>query len=186
MTTTYRILTIGFLITVFGCNNNNTDSKKTVKTENETVCKPYFDFNEVEHYYLDIDEDKIWEIEEKTQKTEKEEKQLELLIQYTPDKLSDTIYLKDLEKIDFVKTEINSDKFESLNKIFCERQHKELIAMACIAVYRDILVFKKDNKIIGTAKICFDCDQNVITGTTLNTTEFGQSGDYGKLYKILH
>ncbi|MBS4040684.1 MAG: hypothetical protein KGZ81_08795, partial [Flavobacteriales bacterium] len=82
MTTTYRILTIGFLITVFGCNNNNnnnTDSKKTAKTENETVCKPYFDFNEVEHYYLDIDEDKIWEIEEKTQKTEKEEKQLELL-----------------------------------------------------------------------------------------------------------
>jgi hypothetical protein len=185
MTTTYKILTIAFLMTVFGC-KNNTDSKKPVESQNENECKPYFNFDKVEHYFLDVDEDKIWKLEEKINKTEKESKQLELLIQYIPDKLSDTTYLKDLEKIDFVKTELSSDKFEQLNKIFCERKHKESIAMACIAVYRDILIFKKDNKTIGTAKICFECDQNVITGMTLNTTEFGQSGDYGKLYKILH
>ena len=185
MTTTYKILTAVFLNIIFGC-NNNPDRKKTMTTESIQDCKPYFMFVKVEHYFLKIDEDKIWEMEEKANKTEKENRQLELLIQYTPDKLSDTIFVKDLEKIDFVKTEIKADKFEQLNKIFCERKHKEAYAMACIAIYRDILVFKKDNKIIGTAKICFECDQNVITGTTLNTSEFGQSGDYGKLYKILH
>lgn len=185
MTTTFKLLTIAILILAFGC-NDNTDSKRTVKTENENECKPYFHFDKVEHYFLDIEEDKIWEIEEKTQKTEKESKQLELLIENTPNKLADTVYLKDLEKIDFIKTEISSDKFEELNKIFCERKHKESIGMLCVAIYRDILVFKKANKIIGGAKICFECDQNVIIGTTLSTTEFGQSGDYGKLYSILH
>lgn len=181
----YRNLAFVFLIAVCGC-MNNTVSKKTDKTKNETICKPYFDFDKVEYYFLDIDEVKIGEIEEKTRKTEKERKQLELLIKNTPDKLSDTIYLKDLEEIDFVMHEIASNNFDILNKIFCERKHKELVAMKCEAVYRDILVFKKDNEIIGTAKICFGCYQNVITGTKLNTTEFGQSGDYGKLYEILH
>ncbi len=185
MTTTYKILTVVFLIILFGCNNNSV-SKKTETTESNLDCKPYFEFDQVEHYFLKIDEDKIWEMEEKKNRTEKENKQLELLIQHTPDKLSDTIFIKDLEKIDFVKSEIQTDKFEQLNGIFCERKHKESYAMACIAIYRDILVFKKDNKIIGTAKICFECDQSVITGTTLNTSEFGQTGDYGKLYKILH
>ena len=185
MTTTYKILTVLSLMTIFGC-NNNPDKKKSVSTEPHEDCKPYFQYDKVEHYFLDIDEEKIWVIEEKESKTDKEIKQLELLIQYTPDKLSDTIFIKDLEKIDFVKTEIQADKFEQLDKIFCERKHKNLITMPCIAYYRDILVFKKENKIIGIAKICFDCDQSVITGTTLNTSEFGQSGDYGKLYKILH
>lgn len=149
-------------------------------------CKPYFQYDKVEHYYLDIDEDKIWEIEERENKTEKEKKQLQLLIQYAPDKLSDTFLLKEVEKIDFLKTVISPQKFETLDQIFCERKHKEVLALSCIAIYRDILVFKKDNKIIGTAKICFNCNQNVITGTMLNTEEFGQSGDYEKLYKVLH
>lgn len=185
MTTSYKILTVVFLIIMFGCNNNS-DRKKIVSTETQFVCKPYFQFDQVEHYFLDIDEDKIWELEEKEVRSEKENIQLELLIEYTPDKLSDSIFIKDLEKIDFVKTDIKADKFEQLNKIFCERKHKESFATSCIAIYRDILVFKWNNKITGIAKICFDCDREVITGTTLNTSEFGQSGDYRKLYKILH
>lgn len=78
------------------------------------------------------------------------------------------------------------DKFKQVNETFCQRKHQESYAMTCIAVYRDILVFKKENKIIGTAKLCFSCDQNVITGTQHNTDEFGQSGDYAKLFKLLH
>lgn len=184
MKTKYRIIGLVYLIVSFGCNSIN--SPKSAGDEIENPCKPYFLFDEVEHYYLDMEEDSIWEIEEKTEKTDKEIKQLELLIQYTPDKLADTAYLYELEKIDFVKADIGSNKFEKLRSIFCERKHKESIAMPCTAIYRDILVFKKDNRMIGIAKLCFDCDRYVISGTSLNTSDFGQSGDFQKLYDILH
>lgn len=184
MTTHHKLWTLIFLTLLLAC-KNQTDRASSTQTE-VSDCKPYFSYDQVEHYYFDITEESIWKIEEKEKKSEKEEKQLELLIQYTPDKISDTIALQDIDKIGFVKQKIAENKFEKLNQIFCERKHKEAIAMACIAIYRDILVFKKNGKIIGTAKICFDCDQNVITGTTKNTEDFGQSGDYGKLYRLLH
>lgn len=184
MTTHFKLLTLTILTLLVSC-NNQTDKKNSTQSE-VSDCKPYFSYDQVEHYYFDITEEDIWKIEEKEKKTKKEEKQLKLLIQNTPDTISDTTALQDIDKIGFVKQEISENKFEKLDQIFCERKHKEAIAMACIAIYRDILVFRKNGKIIGTAKICFECDQNVITGTTKNTEEFGQSGDYGKLYKLLH
>lgn len=182
--THHKFLTFLFLTLLFAC-SNNADRKSSSQLD-VSDCKPYFSYDKIEHYYYDISEDELQKIEEKKKKSDKEERQLELLTQNKPDKLSDTTALSGIEKIGFVKQNISEDKFEALDQIFCERKHKETIAMACIAVYRDILIFKKTGKIIGTAKICFECDQNVITGTTKNTDEFGQSGDYRKLYTLLH
>ncbi len=102
------------------------------------------------------------------------------------DTLADTPIFKNMEKIGFKKTKISSNKFKKLNQIFCERKHEEALYTTCSVIYRDILVFKEKGKIIGVAKICFECDKSVIIGTNNDTEEFGQSGDYGKLYKILH
>jgi len=187
MATVIKVLSVGCLMTVLACNNHsNTEKSIPPKTTYQVACTPYFQFDKVDHYFLNMDHDKLWDIEQKKIKTEKEKKQLELLIQYTPDKLSDTTILKNIDKLDFVKKEISADKFTQINEIFCLRKHKDLYWLSCIAEYRDILVFKKENEIIGIAKICFSCDQNVITGTTLNTEEFGQSGDYKKLLHLLH
>jgi len=154
--------------------------------ENKNNCKPYFQFDKIEHYFLSIDESTLMKMDEKETKTEKEKKQLALLIQYTPDTLSDTPVLKNLKLLDFRKNDIPADKFEQIREIFCNRDSKEIVATSCIAIYRDILIFKKNNKIVGTAKICFECDQHVITGSHQNTDDFGQSGNYKKLYKLLH
>lgn len=174
MTTSNKILTIAFFAIIVACNN---------LTEN---CKLYFQFDHVEHYFLDIPEDEVVKTAQKTNKTEMESRQLQLLTDYFPETLADTIHLKDLEKMSFVKTDLSTDKFEALNTIFCERHHQYPVVSACMAIYRDLLVFKKGNKTIGIAKICFDCGKHVITGTALNTKDFGQSGDYDKLYDILH
>lgn len=187
METVFKFISLICLLTLLAC-NNQTDTRKSVqpKTVAKVACKPYYQFDRIEHYFLNIEEDELWKIEEKKTKTEKEKQLLELLIQYAPDKLSDTAILKDIEKLGFVKKEISTDKFKKINEVFCQNKHEKVYAMACIAVYRDILVFKKENKIVGTAKLCFGCDQSVITGTTLSTEEFGQSGDYKKLFQLLH
>ena len=56
---------------------------------------------------------------------------------------------------------------------------------ACIPVFRDILIFKKNNKSIGIAKICFECEKSHIVGTNKNIENFGQCGDFSKLMNIL-
>jgi hypothetical protein len=164
-----------------GCN-----SKPDNKAAQSFNCKPYFQFDVVDHYLIDIDESNLWAMEGKEHKTEKETIQLELLVQDTLEKLSDTAILKNIEKAGFGKKEVPANKFGELNEIFCERKHKEVLATTCIPVFRDILVFKQRNRTIGTAKICFDCSQSIIAGSQQNTDEFGQSGDYLKLRKLLY
>ncbi len=185
MTTYYKLLTLILLTTIWGC-NNQAEKNKSVTVKNNTNCKPYFIYEKVEHYYYNISEDEISKIKERKKKSNEEIKKIELLIQYTPDKLSDTVVLQNIDKIGFVKKDLVMNKFEQLDLIFCEKKHKETTKMACTAIYRDILVFKQSNKIVGIAKICFQCRDNVITGTHRNTIEFGQSGDYEKLFKLLH
>jgi hypothetical protein len=178
----YNFLTMKFLakslstillISLAACSSNN-------------HCKPYFQFNQVEHYYLDIDEMELLAIEQKRNKTKKEAIQLKLLIQSTPDTNLHTSILKDIKQSGFRKKVVAASKIPQLKEIFCERRHEDVWSTTCMAIYRDILIFKQTGKIIGTAKICFDCGDSVITGAVVSTTEFGQSGDFGKLYQLLH
>ena len=147
--------------------------------------KQYFNYNKLEHYHIDIVEDKVFALDRK--KSKKQAILTELLIEYTPDTLSEISILNGIEKIGYKKKEILTNKFESINKIFCEKIglgfNEE---MSCIAIYRDVLVFKNNNKIVGVAKLCFDCQQFIITGTNKNTANFGESGDFNELYSILN
>ena len=187
MRTVSNIISLFYLFALLGCNSQTKSNKYVSKVEvNKINCMPYFDFDKIDHHFVNIDEANLWKIEEKKKKTKEEIKLLELLLQDTPNKISDTGILKDIHYLGFIKKEISLNKFREINEFFCQRKHEESYYYACIAIYRDILVFKKQNKIIGTAKICFSCNQSIITGTTLDTDEFGQSGDYKKLYKLLH
>lgn len=123
-----------FFLTIFtfkGCN-----PKSNSKAAKQVECNAYFEFDAVDHYYIDIDESILWAMEEKERKTEKEAIQLELLIQDTLEKLSDTAILKIIEKAGFVKKEVPANKFAELNEVFCERKHKEVLATTCIPVFR--------------------------------------------------
>lgn len=57
---------------------------------------------------------------------------------------------------------------------------------ACIPVFRDILIFRKNKKNSGMMKICFGCHQYRILGTNAKTENFGTDNDYSQLWKILN
>lgn len=160
---------------LLGCNTNS-----------KSNCKPYFEFDELNHYFIDIspgEEIKLMEIDSLS----KDELWLnDVLLQPKRTKLADTISLLNLETIGFAKQIIPASKFSSINQIFCEKNYEQLVSTACVPVYRDVLIFKMQSKIIGTAKICFDCGYHVITGAKVNTDAFGQFGDYEKLHKLLY
>lgn len=56
----------------------------------------------------------------------------------------------------------------------------------CIPIYRDILIFKKNNSVVGISKVCFDCNMNYTLGSKTDVEIYNNSNDYEKLEKLLY
>ena len=188
-------ITLLLLISLIGC--NSTSNKKNIpqppESKGEVIVykEPkitggkYFNYDEILHYKNDFSEEKIGELYDNKKKTEKDSFRFGVILGDIPKEINGLDFLKKLESIGYEKTNVNSKKFKELDEIFTEKKHDEVMAYGCVYVYRDILIFKRKSKIVGIAKICFGCGDSIILGTKSNTEEFGQSGDYEKLEKLL-
>ncbi len=181
------ILTI-FCLTFWGC--NSTTKKKNELADNskptkQVIGKKFFEYDAIEYYTNDFDETKIGDLYDNQSKTEIDSFKTGIILGDIPKSISDLGFIDKLAKVGYKKTIIEKSKFDSIDKLFVEKTTTDNIAVACIYVYRDILIFKKDNKVVGTAKVCFGCMANQINGTTANTENFGQEGDYERLEKLL-
>ncbi|MBK8874194.1 MAG: hypothetical protein IPN13_09825 [Bacteroidetes bacterium] len=163
--------------TLLSCNNTNED--------NQIIGKKFFVYDAIDYYKTDFDESKIGELFDNISKSEIDSFKMEIILGNIPNSITDLTFIQKLEEVGYKKTTVDTSKFEGIDKIFIEKTTVENIYAACIHVYRDILIFKKEGQVVGTAKICFDCLANQITGTTANSKNFGQNGDYVKLARIL-
>jgi hypothetical protein len=184
-----------FLLTIILISCNSKTEKKTENVEKqntENVLKEpkikgekYFEYDEIEYYKSEIEEDQIGILYDNQKKSKTDSLKMGTILGEIPKSISDTEFIQNLKSFGYTKSKIDSTKFNKIDEIFTTKNHSELYANACIYIYRDILVFKKKSKIIGIAKICFGCDAKIIVGTKANTEEFGMNGDYEKLKKIL-
>lgn len=164
--------------------DDRADSKPLEPAET-TPCHPYFGFDAVEHYSIAISEEDVFKLREKPRLTNLEKRQLEALLDYGPDSIGNDAHFRHLERLGFSKRNMNAAQMDTLRSIFCERAHEDFATTACVAVWRDILLFKQQGALTGTAKICFDCYRSSINGTNRNTAEFGGSGDFALLERLL-
>lgn len=171
-----------------GCNskterkNRQIDNSKTTK---QLIGKKFFEYDAIDYYSNDFDESKIGDLYDNQSKSEIDSFKMGIILGDIPISISDLAFISKLEKIGYKKEIIDQSKFKRIDNIFVEKTTLENVDAACIYVYRDILIFKKDNQVVGTAKVCFGCMANQIKGTTANTENFGQDGDYERLSKIL-
>lgn len=180
-------------ILLFSCNFKKETKAENVENQNvESVIKEpkitgekYFEYDEIEYYQNEIEEDQIEELYDNQKKSVKDSLKMGVILGEIPKSITDTNFIDNLKSFGYTKSKIEPKKFNKIDEVFTEKKHSESYATACIYIYRDILIFKRKSKIIGIAKICFGCDANVIVGTKSNTEEFGMSGDYQKLRKIL-
>jgi hypothetical protein len=185
-----------FLLTIIliSCNpktQKTTENVEKQNTENhfkepKITGSKYFEYDEIEYYKSEIEEDQIGELYDDQKKSLKDSLKMGIILGEIPKSISDTNFIDYLNSFGYVKSKIEATKFDKIDEIFTEKKHSEVYATGCIYIYRDILIFKKKSKIIGIAKMCFGCDASVIVGTKSNTDEFGMSGDYEKLREILH
>jgi hypothetical protein len=175
-----------FLVMLSGC--SLTAEKNSVSNPDQSeqpVGKKFFDYDEIQHYLNSIEEKNLGELNDNQSRSELDSIKRGVILGNIPKDMSDLSFIDQLEKIGYIKREVDKSKFETIDKIFAEKTVDEVVWADCKHVYRDILVFRKSNKIIGVAKICFSCRSNIIIGTAANTENFGQNGDYEKLEKTL-
>ena len=55
---------------------------------------------------------------------------------------------------------------------------------ACAPMYRDIYVFRNNNKIVGISKICFECQIIDFTSEKYNWQRYGECENLKKLEKM--
>ena len=165
---------------------NNT-KENTIKLKKDKKGN-FFVFDEVVYYFKDINPNELFKNYKKPEFKDKQSdlyKYMQIVEGYYPEELNEQNFVKDLSDFEYKKIDINSSDFLALNSIFREVKCDDGFAMACTPVFRDILVFYNNNKIIGIAKICFGCRQDYIIGTNKNTSEFGQCGGFEKLEDML-
>jgi len=174
-------------LTLFSCSSKTDKLKNSeITTQSQKMnSKNFFDYDEIVYYFYNYDESKLQELYDNQSKSEIDSIKMGVILGRIPKDSSNLSFIDKLEKIGYTKSAIDKSKFADIDKIFVEKSVSENVASACIYIYRDILIFKKRNNIIGTAKICFGCMDNQITGTTANTDNFGQDGDYERLENIL-
>ena len=162
-------------------NNIYHDTSKNVKKKYEK----YFESDVVEHYFINISENDILKIGKKNSPTKEEKLKRNLFISGYPQTIVENNFEENLKKFKFKKEVFTEVKKKELDNIFCEKDSSQTSFSSCIPYYRDILIFKKDNKTVGIAKVCFGCGIIQFTGSKINTQGFGIDSDRKKLEKLL-
>jgi hypothetical protein len=187
-----KYTTVLIFLIFISCGNKDSkvlkseNNGKNITSESKRKPLPFFEFDEVVYYHVDDKLDKEWgNLRRNKNRTNEESRFLDIFFRNHPKSLNDKQFISDLEKFYPNKKEIESNKFKEINNIFCEKFYGDYSLAGCIAIYRDILIFKKNKTVVGISKICFQCYLHQTIGTKRNTDQLGQNGDYEKLENIL-
>ncbi|RLZ11973.1 hypothetical protein [Faecalibacter macacae] len=171
----YKYFSSIILIILFSCSHNNPNS--------------YFQFDEIVYYRLDenfVDFNESAKEINTLDTTNIEVYQYNVINSSMSLDLKNNLLENNLKEVGYSKTEILEKYYKDIDEIFSYKEYKNAFNVGCFPWYRDILIFKKENEIIGIAKICFQCGQHAISGAIGDTEWFGNDGDYEKLEKILY
>lgn len=143
----------------------------------------YFTFDKIDYYHIETEQELLIKLSEGEIYLSKKEKILQqILLGNVPVTLADTSIIKELINVGF---KFKNVPIKKLKPFFIVKKDTLAFTSSCRPIYRDILVFQKNNKISGLIKICFDCEKHQIIGASASTLGFGQSGDHLALKKLL-
>lgn len=187
------------LFLLISCNKKAEQELREYETQEElnnriTEGKPFFDFDEVVHYEIQVSKEQLLKIETSEEKTPEEQRLFELMYQGTPkNKKAEELFWRNLDSIQKFGKNVKKEFLDELkNKIFtekeCAQDDGEVSKISsCAPIYRDILIFKKEGENRAIAKICFECNIFNFSKTNAITECFGfnNSDEIKRLKEII-
>lgn len=159
------------------------DTQKQLKPQ--IIGKKFFEYDAIDYYTIILGDAEVHPLSSNKSRSKLDSFKMGVIRGYIPNDIKDLSFIDQLEKMGYQRTSIAPSKFKSMDSIFVEKTATNHEVYACIHVYRDILIFKKSNKVVGTAKICFHCMGQQIKGPKTNTRNFVQNEDFDRLETLL-
>lgn len=172
-----KYLIILLTLALVSCNDN----KKTEAGQD----LPFFLFDQVEYYHKDLSKDALQTLQMEPEKSRKDQALLQIVSGNIPVSIQDTLFIKNMGILGFEKQTLDAKYNKELSHLFSSREVANTKPASCTTGYNDVLIFRRDKKIIGMAKISFDCGHHQMIGERYSDHNFGQSGEYEALKKIL-
>lgn len=121
----------------------------------------------------------------KDNNTKKEKEFFKIYVSTFPDIIPQENFEKILLNHNYKKSDLSIKQQKEIEDVFSQKDSLQMSGYACVAEYRDIFLFKKREKTIGIAKICFKCGRFQIVGSKLDTEGFGLWTELDKLKNIV-
>lgn len=179
-----RYIFILIVIVFTSCNDSkksNLEIQKVVKKE----LRPFFDSDRIDHYFVNYTLESIIDFEEKSKKSKKHQEFEDLFMGYFPDSIPKRDFEEILISHNYKKSNLTIKQQKEIENVFSQKDSLQMSAYACVPEYRDIFIFKKKEKTIGIAKICFKCGRTQIVGSKLDTSGFGLWTELDRLKRIV-
>lgn len=179
-----RYIFVFIVVFISSCNTStkvDVADTKVIKKELE----PFFDSDKINHYYLNFSEEDFEKLIKKDINTEKETEFITLFVHHFPDTIPKENFEKILLKHNYKKSDLTIKQQKDIQNVFSEKDSSPDAYASCAAEYRDIFIFKKKEKTVGIAKICFKCGRFQITGSKLDTSGFGLWSELDRLKNIV-
>ena len=147
---------------------------------------PFFVFDQVEYYHIDLSKTALDSIVFLHDKSDKDLALLQIVKGKIPVSSIDTLFIPNMEVLHFHKKELDTTDFKKLNELFSKREAKKQESTTnCNSYYKDLLIFRNKTKFIGVAKLDLECGKSLITGARYNTEAFGASGEFTELKQLI-
>jgi len=150
--------------------------------------QPFYEFDTVDYYHVDINQVERLALFNRKDNPEKDDKIFWDIFfkDMASETLKDKEFIANLKRIYKVQGTIDKKYYATVNDIFSEKFDSSEYTIACEPEYRDILIFKKDNKVTGIAKICFEYEKSNLIGASKKTAHLGNENDFSRLKGILN
>ncbi len=182
-----QILFCSFFLTILSCKKNNVE-KTVQKISPERIVKPFFDYDEIEYFHNDVNNslEGASEIYRKLENRKIDSLEFKILIGNIPENSTDTTFVKKLNQIGYNKINLSKEKQNELRQIFVEKSRNSEPKDALKPIFNDVLIFRKQNKIVGFSKLSFKYLQSRIIGSKLNSDYFPTNAEHKQIEKILY
>ncbi len=148
--------------------------------------QPFFVFDKVVHYHKDVTKTGLDSLYDKEEKTRNDLGLIQIVSGNVPTSPRDTLFVNNMDILEFSKHEVDASKNAELSKIFSQKTSDlEADKNDCKPLYTDVLIFREKGKIVGVAKLDFECKRQQMVGMRYPPQTFGKNGEYEELKKLL-
>ncbi len=152
---------IFIVLLLFACGEKRPISQEPVATS----CGNYFEYDQVEHFHFTKSSDLLVGFEDRIHDSPENEVLFRIVFSNELKALKDTVGLIGMETVGFEKLSVGREYFKEINKVFCRTPANAIPARMCIPTYRDVLIFRRNGRIVGFARVCFECTIYSFVGT---------------------